>query len=121
MTRESRNVLGSVLQVCSLDPMTGWHRDGCCGRGMGDTGVHVVCAQMTAEFLEFSKARGNDLTTPRAEYQFPGLKPGDSWCLCARRWQEALDAGCAPAVVMEATHESALEFIDLADLKSHAQ
>ncbi len=120
MGREALNVLGTKLAVCSADPLTGWHRDGCCRTGGGDAGVHVVCARMTPEFLEFSKGRGNDLGTPRPEFGFPGLKPGDQWCLCAARWQEAFLAGRAPAVVLEATHESALEFIDLADLKQHA-
>lgn len=120
MPREAVNVLGTALQTCSIEPLTGWFRDGCCRSGKGDAGVHVVCARMTDSFLEFSKHRGNDLTTPRPEYGFPGLKEGDRWCLCASRWQEALQAGCAPSVVLEATHESALEFTDLADLKKHA-
>jgi uncharacterized protein (DUF2237 family) len=120
MTIESRNVLGTPLQPCSLDPLTGWNRDGCCRTGAGDYGVHVVCARVTDSFLTFSKHRGNDLTTPRPEYGFPGLNPGDQWCLCAARWQEAFEAGIAPDVVLEATHESALEFIDLASLKRHA-
>lgn len=120
MAIETRNVLGSVLQTCSLAPLTGWHRDGCCRSGSGDQGVHVVCARVTAGFLEFSKSRGNDLSTPRPEFNFPGLKPGDQWCLCAARWQEAFEAGAAPQVVLEATHESALEFIDLASLKQHS-
>jgi uncharacterized protein len=120
MAYEPRNVLGSTLEVCSLDPATGWHRDGCCRPGAGDVGVHVVCARVTAEFLEFSKSRGNDLTLPRPEFQFPGLQPGNQWCLCAARWQEAFDAGCAPPVVLKATHESALEFIDLVNLQQHA-
>jgi uncharacterized protein (DUF2237 family) len=120
MPQEARNVLGSILQSCSTDPLTGWHRDGCCRTGKGDQGVHVVCARVNEGFLEFSKQRGNDLTTPRPEFGFPGLKPGNSWCLCAARWQEALEAGCAPEVVLEATHESALEFIDLVDLQQHA-
>lgn len=120
MPKEARNVLGSVLQPCSLNPLTGWNRDGCCRTGAGDRGVHVVCARVTTPFLEFSKSRGNDLTTPRPEYAFPGLKPGDQWCLCATRWQEAFEAGCPPEVVLEATHESALEFIDLSHLKQHS-
>ena len=120
MPIETRNVIGSVLKPCSLDPLTGWHRDGCCRTGAGDQGVHVVCAKVTAAFLEFSKTRGNDLSTPRTEFGFPGLKPGDQWCLCAARWQEAFVAGYAPGVVLEATHESALEFIDLENLKLHA-
>jgi len=120
MAREALNVLGTPLMTCSIEPLTGWFRDGCCRTGKGDAGVHVVCARMNESFLEFSKRRGNDLTTPRPEYGFPGLKAGDRWCLCAARWQEALHAGCAPDVVLEATHESALEFADLADLKKHA-
>lgn len=120
MPKESRNVIGGVLQPCSMDPLTGWFRDGCCRTGGGDQGIHVVCVRMTEEFLAFSKQRGNDLSTPRPEYHFPGLKPGDRWCLCASRWQEAFEAGMAPEVVLEATHESALEFIDLADLQRHA-
>lgn len=120
MAIEARNVVGSVLKPCSLDPLTGWHRDGCCRTGAGDHGVHVVCVQVSAAFLEFSKLRGNDLITLRPEYGFPGLKVGNQWCLCAARWQEAFEAGCAPDVVLEATHESALEFIDLASLKLHA-
>jgi uncharacterized protein len=120
MPKEARNVIGTILQPCSLDPITGWYRDGCCRTGGGDVGVHVVCVRMTEEFLAFSKSRGNDLTTPRPEYGFPGLKPGNQWCLCASRWQEAFEAGHAPDVVLEGTHESALEFIDLEDLKQYA-
>jgi uncharacterized protein (DUF2237 family) len=120
MAIEIRNVIGSVLQPCSFDPLTGWRRDGCCSSGAGDVGVHVVCTRVTAEFLEFSRLRGNDLSTPRPESGFPGLKPGNQWCLCAARWQEAFEAGYAPDVVLEATHESALEFIDLESLKLHA-
>ena len=119
MAIELRNVIGTVLKPCSLDPLTGWHRDGCCRTGAGDQGVHVVCVRVNSAFLTFSKSRGNDLSTPRPEFQFPGLKPGDQWCLCAARWQEAFEAGAAPPVVLDATHESALEFIDLADLRSH--
>lgn len=116
-----RNVLGGLLQPCSTDPMTGFFRDGCCRTGRGDVGVHVVCARVTQDFLDWSKSRGNDLSTPRPEYEFPGLKPGDRWCLCAARWKEAFVAGKAPTVVLEATHESALEFLDLSDLQAHAQ
>ena len=100
--------------------MTGFYRDGCCNTGAGDMGVHVVCAEMTADFLEFSKARGNDLSTPVPMYQFPGLKPGDRWCLCAQRWQEAFEAGMAPRVKLESTHVSALEFCNLEDLRAFA-
>jgi uncharacterized protein (DUF2237 family) len=120
MSREALNVLGTPLLTCSIDPLTGWFRDGCCRTGKGDHGVHVVCVRVSQAFLEYSKSRGNDLSTPHPEYQFPGLKPGDRWCLCAARWQEAFQAGCAPDVVLEATHESALEFVDLADMKRHA-
>jgi len=120
MAGKSRNVLGTLLVPCSQDPVTGWFRDGCCRTGAGDAGVHVVCARMTPEFLEYSKMRGNDLSTPRPEFSFPGLKPGDQWCVCASRWQEAYEAGAPPDVILEATHESALEFIDLAHLRAHA-
>jgi uncharacterized protein (DUF2237 family) len=100
--------------------LTGFLRTGCCEAAPGDYGMHVVCAQMTAEFLEFSRARGNDLSTPNPDFGFPGLKPGDRWCLCATRWQEALEAGVAPPVVLDATHISAVEFVSLHDLKAHA-
>lgn len=116
----ARNVLGEKLQSCSERPVTGFFRDGCCNTSPEDAGVHTVCAVMTAEFLEFSKARGNDLSTPVPEFGFPGLQPGDRWCLCAPRWREALDAGCAPQVVLAATHEASLEFATLADYKKHA-
>ena len=116
----ARNVLGEKLQSCSERPLTGFFRDGCCNTSPEDVGVHTVCAVMTAEFLEFSKARGNDLSTPMPESGFPGLQPGDRWCLCAPRWREALDAGKAPRVVLGATHEASLEFASLADYKKHA-
>ena len=106
--------------MCCRDPLTGFMRTGRCETGPGDTGMHVVCAQMTVEFLEFSVSRGNDLVTPVPEYEFPGLKPGDCWCLCAARWQEALEAGVAPPVKLAATHMSALEFISLSDMMAHA-
>jgi uncharacterized protein (DUF2237 family) len=115
-----RNVLGDRLEVCSLKPMTGFFRDGCCDTSREDIGSHTVCAVMTAAFLEFSKSRGNDLSTPMPEFGFPGLKPGDRWCLCAPRWQEALEAGQAPRVVLRATHEGALGHCSLADLKRFA-
>lgn len=115
-----KNVLGTELQPCSTEPMTGFYRNGCCDTGAGDMGVHVVCAQMTAEFLEFSAAQGNDLSTPVPAYEFPGLKPGDRWCLCAARWKEAYDAGMAPAVILNATHMAALEFASLEELSEHA-
>ncbi|MFZ9739610.1 MAG: DUF2237 family protein [Prochlorotrichaceae cyanobacterium] len=114
------NVLGQPLQPCSTNPLTGFYRDGCCNTGAGDYGAHLVCAEMTAAFLEFSKSRGNDLSTPVPAYQFPGLKPGDRWCLCASRWQEALEAGAAPRVVLESTHALTLEYASLADLKQYA-
>ena len=116
----STNVLGGPLQPCSFDPLTGFFRDGCCHTGPGDHGLHTVCIETTADFLRFSRERGNDLSTPYPDYEFPGLKPGDHWCLCVTRWVEAFEAGFAPPVVLEATHESALEFIDLEDLKQHA-
>lgn len=117
----ARNVLGTELVPCSMDPLTGFFRDGCCNTGPGDRGRHLVCARMTYEFLEFSRSRGNDLVTPRPEFGFPGLKAGDRWCLCAMRWKEAYEAGVAPPVVLESTHHSALEFVTLDQLKSHAR
>jgi uncharacterized protein (DUF2237 family) len=116
----AKNVLGGELADCSRDPLTGFYRDGCCNTGAGDEGVHVVCARVTAEFLEFSKSRGNDLSTPMPQYGFGGLAPGDQWCLCAARWTEALDAGAAPRVVLEATHASMLEWVTLDQLKEFA-
>ena len=115
-----QNVLGSELEICCTSPMTGFYRDGCCRTGAEDFGLHLVCAQVTPAFLAFSKARGNDLTTPAPQYGFPGLKPGDRWCMCVSRWQEALDAGVAPPVVMAATHASTLEYADMQTLKAHA-
>jgi uncharacterized protein len=112
-----KNVLGGRLEDCSMKPMTGFFRDGCCNTGLEDVGSHTVCAVMTAEFLEFSRSRGNDLSTPAPEFGFPGLRPGDRWCLCAPRWREALEAGRAPRVVLRATHEDALDYCALADLK----
>ena len=116
----SQNVLGETLEPCSIDPMTGFYRDGCCQTGPDDVGVHAVCTQVTAEFLAFSKAAGNDLSTPAPQHGFPGLKPGDRWCLCAARWKEALDAGAPAPVILAATHEKALEFVSLEELKRHA-
>jgi uncharacterized protein len=116
----ARNVLGEKLQSCSEAPVTGYYRDGCCNTGPDDPGVHTVCALMTAEFLEFSRARGNDLSTPVPDFGFPGLNPGDRWCLCAARWKEALDAGMAPRVVLTATHEATLEIVSLDELKKYA-
>ena len=114
------NVLGGPLQFCSHDPKTGFYRTGCCETGPDDQGVHVVCIRATKEFLEFSKACGNDLSTPRPQWGFAGVKPGDQWCLCADRWKEALDAGMAPPVVLEATHQAALRHVTLNDLLFHA-
>lgn len=118
--RDAQNVLGESLQECSRNPVTGFYRDGCCHTGPEDLGRHVVCAEMTAAFLRFTKAQGNDLSTPRPALNFPGLNPGDRWCLCAARWQEALEAGVAPPVVLASTHEKALQIVDLADLRTHA-
>lgn len=115
-----RNLLGEPLQPCSTDPLTGWHRDGCCSAGENDAGKHLVCAEVTDEFLAFSKSVGNDLSTPRAEYGFPGLKPGDRWCLCASRWEEARLAGFAPAVVLQATNLLATEIVALGHLQAYA-
>jgi hypothetical protein len=117
---ERKNVLGGELAECSLSPLTGFYRDGCCRVGPEDHGVHSVCIRATEDFLSFSRARGNDLSTPMPQYHFPGLRPGDRWCLCAARWQEALEAGCAPPVVLECTDEITLQIIELADLKAHA-
>lgn len=116
----AKNVLGTELQTCSTDPMTGFYRDGCCNTGGQDFGLHVVCTQVTDEFLEFSRDRGNDLSTPNKMYGFPGLVAGNRWCLCAARWKEAYDAGVAPKVVLEATHISTLEFASLEQLQAHA-
>jgi uncharacterized protein (DUF2237 family) len=114
------NPLGTALQPCCQNPSTGFYRDGYCRTGPGDFGVHTVCAQVTVEFLQFSKTMGNDLSTPRPEFDFPGLKPGDYWCLCVTRWIEALDAGKAPSVKLEACHLSALEYVDLDILKANS-
>lgn len=116
----ARNVLNTELQLCSLDPLTGFTRTGCCETGPEDIGSHTVCVQVTEEFLAFSMSCGNDLSTPRPEYGFAGLLPGDRWCLCAARWHEAAEAGFAPPVILEATHERSLEIVSLADLKYHA-
>ena len=116
----SRNVLGGELKSCSADPVTGFYRNGCCETGPHDLGMHTVCAVMTAEFLSFSAAAGNDLSTPRPDLAFPGLKPGDRWCLCAPRWKEALDAGMAPQLVLEACHEETLAIVPLGVLKDFA-
>jgi len=113
-------VLGGKLKECGSAPLTGFFRDGCCNTGPDDHGVHVVCTRVTAEFLKFSKATGNDLSTPAPQFGFAGLQPGDRWCVCAARWKEALDAGQAAPVDLEATHESALQFMSLEELKAHA-
>ena len=118
--RPSRNVFGEPLQACSTAPVTGFFRNGCCDTSDQDVGSHTVCAVMTDGFLQFSKLRGNDLSTPVPEFGFPGLKAGDRWCLCAPRWQEAFEAGQAPRVVLRATHQGALDYCSLADLKTHA-
>lgn len=117
---DARNVLGTELRSCSQDPVTGFFRNGCCETGAEDVGMHTVCAVMTAEFLAFSRRAGNDLSTPMPDYGFPGLKPGDRWCLCAPRWKEALDAGAAPKLVLEATHEETLAIVPLGVLKDYA-
>jgi uncharacterized protein (DUF2237 family) len=114
----AKNVLGGELEPCSFDPLTGFYRDGCCNTGANDGGAHVVCARVTAEFLEFSRQAGNDLSTSHPG--FAGLQPGDQWCLCAARWQEAFEAGQAPDVILEATHVRALEWVNLDDLRRHA-
>lgn len=118
--RDPRNVLGGEVQTCGTDPMTGFFRDGCCNTDAEDVGVHTVCCVMTAEFLAFSKAVGNDLSTPWPDSGFPGLQPGNRWCLCADRWVEALQHDAAPRVVLEATHERTLEHVPLEHLKAHA-
>lgn len=115
-----RNVLGTPLQSCSRDPLTGFFRDGCCRTGPEDAGRHVVCAVVTDAFLSYSASMGNDLITARPAWGFPGLKAGDRWCLCASRWAEALAAGCAPPVVLEATHRRALDAVSLEELRAHA-
>ena len=117
---DARNVLGGELLPCSNAPVTGFFRNGCCETGPHDLGLHTVCAVMTADFLSFSRAAGNDLSTPRPDLDFAGLKPGDRWCLCAPRWKEALDAGCAPPVVLASTHEETLAITPLGVLKDHA-
>lgn len=114
------NVMGTELEPCSHDPLTGFYRDGCCNTGGEDLGVHVVCARMTDEFLAFSAAVGNDLSTPVPAFGFPGLRAGDQWCLCASRWAEALEAGVAPPVVLASTHVAALEYVSREDLRAHA-
>lgn len=116
----AKNVLGKPLQTCCLSPMTGFYRNGCCDTGSEDRGLHTVCAQVTEEFLLYSKKQGNDLITPMPMFNFPGLKPGDKWCLCVSRWLEALQAGFAPPIILEATHEKTLEFVPLEVLQEYA-
>ena len=116
---ETKNVLGTALVPCSYDPLTGYFRDGCCNTDENDSGSHLVCARVTQEFLEFSLKRGNDLITPRPEYRFQGLQPGDRWCLCVNRWREALEAGVAPLVIMESTHAKALQSVPLETFQKH--
>jgi uncharacterized protein (DUF2237 family) len=120
MSESARNVLGEELVPCSYDPLTGYFRDGCCHTDMHDLGSHVICAKVTDEFLEFSRTRGNDLSTPRPEYRFAGLKDGDRWCLCALRWKEALAVGVAPEVVLASTHIRALDFVTIEQLTAYA-
>ena len=119
-TNNYQNVLGTELQTCCTSPMTGFFRTGVCVTGPQDRGTHVICAELTAEFLTYTKSQGNDLSTPVPGSSFPGLKPGDKWCLCATRWKEALEAGVAPPVDLAATHNTALKFVSLADLQQHA-
>ena len=116
----AKNVLGTALKTCGTDPMTGFFRDGCCNTSDDDQGIHTVCAEVTEDFLQFSKEAGNDLSTPRPDFGFQGLKPGDRWCLCAARWAEAADAGMAPRVVLEATHARTLDLVPLAQLQRFA-
>ncbi|QEL18834.1 DUF2237 family protein [Limnoglobus roseus] len=116
----AKNVLGGPLQSCSTKPLTGFYRNGCCDTGMDDVGLHLVCTQVTAEFLAFQKAIGNDLSTPNPQYGFPGLRPGDRWCVCVTRWKEAMESGVPAPIVLEATHISTLEYVDLEDLQKNA-
>ncbi len=119
-SKYQQSVLGEDLIPCSMDPLTGFYRSGCCDTGPDDQGSHTVCVVLTEEFLTFSRTAGNDLSTPMPEWGFPGLKPGDRWCLCAARWQEALQAGVAPSVLLEATNAASLEYVDLDDLRAHS-
>ena len=120
MNNESLNVLGEPLKECSVDPITGYFRNGCCDSSEEDHGVHTICARITSEFLEYSKSKGNDLSTPRPEFGFQGLNPGDQWCLCATRWKEAFEAGLAPSVFLESSHEATLKIVKLEHLQKHA-
>jgi uncharacterized protein len=115
----AKNVLGGPLKSCSTQPLTGFYRDGCCNTGVDDVGLHLVCTQVTASFLAHQREIGNDLSTPYPQYGFPGLKPGDRWCVCVQRWKQSLEAGMAAPVVLEATHISTLEYVDLEDLQKH--
>lgn len=117
----AKNVLGTDLQACCFEPKTGWYRDGYCHSDFRDRGVHLVCAEVTEEFLNYSASCGNDLKTPFPQFSFPGLKPGDKWCLCVTRWKEAMTAGVAPPVILESTHSKALEIVSFEDLKKHAK
>ena len=118
--QQAKNVLGTKLEVCCKSPMTGFYRDGSCNTNYQDRGKHIICAHVTQPFLAFSKMRGNDLTTPRPTLNFPGLKPGDRWCVCVLRWKEALEFGVAPPVILESTHEMALAYVSMSDLEAHA-
>ncbi len=120
MTNEALNVLGDALVPCSYDPLTGYFRDGCCNTREDDTGSHVICARMTDDFLRFSLSRGNDLITPQPQWRFAGLRAGDRWCLCALRWKEAYEAGVAPPVILESTHQRALDYVSLEALQQNA-
>lgn len=120
MSQPAKNVLGEPLQPCCYDPMTGFYRDGLCRTDASDRGRHVICVRVTREFLDFTRRRGNDLVTPQPDYEFPGLRPGDQWCTCALRWREAYEAGVAPPVVLPATHEAALRYVSLEQLREHA-
>ena len=120
MSIDAKNVLGETLKPCSIDPLTGFYRDGCCNSSEQDFGSHTICVRVTEAFLLYSSKEGNDLSTPRPEFEFPGLNPGDQWCVCAGRWKEAAEAGVAPPVVLAATHEKALEVVSIADLEYHA-
>jgi hypothetical protein len=117
---KTKNVLGNALEICCTSPVTGFYRSGSCETGPKDVGTHVVCAEVTQEFLEYTRSQGNDLTSPSPHHGFPGLKPGDRWCLCVSRWKEALNAGVAPPVVLEATHEATLKYVSLQELRKHA-
>lgn len=119
VTYAKDNVLGTELEICSTDPMTGWHRSGYCRTDNNDFGTHTMCSVMTAEFLEYTKSQGNDLSNPAPQYNFPGLKPGDKWCICALRWREAFQAGKAPKVVLEASDEKTLEYNTLDEIQSN--